>query len=105
MNTTEIPVKTNKTRQSRLFRNPLHYAVKAWINILRIYRDFEPLKFFVSIGSALFVFGFLIGSYFLYLHFTIGIEGHLGLLFLMLILLSTGLQIMLFGFLADMQRK
>ncbi|GAG28177.1 unnamed protein product, partial [marine sediment metagenome] len=42
---------------------------------------------------------------FIYLHFTIGIKGHLGLLFLMLLLLTFGLQTITFGFLADMMRK
>ena len=101
----EISIKTRKTRPSRLFSGPLNYALKAWINIFRIYRDFEPLKFFGIIGLTLFTPGFLIGLYFILLHFTVGISGHTGLLFLMLILLSTGLQIMLFGFLADMSRK
>lgn len=105
MNIIEISIKTRKTRPSKLFKNSFDYAIKAWINILRIYRDFEPLKFFGRIGIGLFLLGFIIGLYFIYLHLTAGIEGHLGLLFLMLILLSTGLQITLFGFLADMRRK
>ena len=46
MRIAEIAIRTNRTRKSRLFKNSLDYAVKAWINILRIYRDFEPLKFF-----------------------------------------------------------
>ena len=101
----EIPILTMKTRPSRLFRNSFDYAIKAWINILRIYRDFAPLKFFGGIGLTLFFLGFLIGIYFIILHFTKGISGHLGLLFLMLLLIFTGIQVMLFGFLADMQRK
>ncbi|MBD3249364.1 glycosyltransferase [Candidatus Woesearchaeota archaeon] len=101
----EISIRTRKTRPSKLFKNPFDYAMKAWINILRIYRDFEPLKFFGRVGAMLFGAGFLIGLYFVYLHLTSGIGGHLGLLFLMLILLSTGLQIILFGFLADMGRR
>lgn len=105
MSIAEIPIRTRKTRPSRLFSNPLDYAIKAWINILRIYRDYAPLKFFGRIGLSVFSIGFLIGLYFVYLHFTSGIGGHLGLLFLMLTLLSAGLQIVLFGFLADMQRK
>ncbi len=105
MRIAEVPITTNKTRKSRLFKNSFDYAIKAWINIFRIYRDFEPLKFFGRIGGLFFGAGFLIGIYFLFLHFTGGIRGHLGLLFLMLICLSLGLQIVLFGFLADMDPK
>lgn len=100
----EIAIKTRKTRESRLFKHPFQYAFKAWINILRVYRDYKPLSFFGGIGLFLFSIGFLIGSYFLYLHFTTGIKGHLGLLFLMLLLIFSGLQITLFGFLADMKK-
>lgn len=102
---TEIPIVTRKTRKSRLFKNPFQYAIKAWLNILRIYRDYEPLAFFGRIGLTGLLGGFSIGLYFVYLHFTTGIKGHLGLLFLMMILLVFGLQTVLFGFLADMIRK
>ncbi len=102
---TEIPVTTRKTRKSRLFKNPWQYAVKAWINIFRIYRDYEPLAFFGRIGLLGLSGGMIIGFYFVYLHFTSGIKGHFGLLFLMLILLVFGLQTVLFGFLADMVKK
>ena len=36
---TEIGIHTRKTRESRLFKSPWQYALKAWVNILRIYRD------------------------------------------------------------------
>ncbi len=102
---TEIPIISRKTRASRLFKNPFQYALRAWINIFRIYRDYEPLAFFGRIGLAGLAGGFSIGLYFVYLHLTVGIKGHLGLLFLMMILLVFGLQTVLFGFLADMMRK
>ncbi|HLC70752.1 MAG TPA: glycosyltransferase family 2 protein, partial [Candidatus Nanoarchaeia archaeon] len=47
---TEIPIIARKTRESRLFKNPFQYAVRAWINIFRIYRDYEPLAFFGRVG-------------------------------------------------------
>ena len=53
----EVPITTRRTRKSRLFKNPFDYAFKAWVNILRIYRDFEPLKFFGYMGGSLFLFG------------------------------------------------
>ncbi len=102
---TEIPVIARRTRKSRLFKNPFQYAVRAWINIFRIYRDYEPLAFFGRVGLSGLSIGMAIGLYFVYLHFTTGIKGHIGLLFLMLILLVFGLQTVLFGFLADMLRK
>ncbi len=101
----EIPVTTRKTRTSRLFRNPFQYAFRAWTNILRIYRDYEPMLFFGRIGFLGLLAGMLIGLYFVYLHFTVGIKGHPGLLFLMMILLVFGFQTVIFGFLADMLRK
>lgn len=105
MKITEVPITTRKTRKSRLFKNPLDYALKAWINIFRIYRDYAPLKFFGTSGAILFALGCAIGLYFIWLHLTTGIKGHLGLLFLMLMLVFTGIQIMFFGFLADMNKK
>lgn len=101
----EVPVEARRTRRSKLFKNPLHYAIKAWINILRIYRDYDPLKFFCTVGGFLFSIGILIGIYFIYLHFTSGIKGHLGLVMLMVVSLVVGIQIISFGFLADAQRK
>ena len=101
---TEIFVRTRKTRESRLFKNPFEYVLKAWINILRIYRDYDPLKFFGITGGILSSLGLIIGLWFVYLHFTTGITGHLGLLILMILLLLTGIQIILFGFLADMRK-
>jgi len=100
----EIGIETRKTRKSRLFRNPFEYAFKAWINILRIYRDYDPLKFFGRIGLTLMTLGGIIGIYFVYLHLTTGIEGHIGLLFLMTLLILIGIQIIAFGFLADMKK-
>ena len=101
----EVPVETRPTRDSRLFSNPLEYAVKAWINILRIYRDYDPLKFFGTFGLSFLGIGFILGIYFIYLHLTTGIQGHLGLLFLMILLILTGIQVILFGFFADMRKK
>ena len=88
-----------------MFKNSFQYAAKAWMNILRIYRDYDPLTFFGRIGFISLFIGTLIGIYFIYLHFTTGIIGHLGLFFLMLTLFIFGLQTLLFGFLADMIKR
>ena len=102
----EVPVYFAKRRdRSRLISSPFGYAVRAWINLVRIYRDYEPLKFFGVIGSIIFSVGFLIGLYLVYLHLTSGIAGHFALMMLDILILSIGFQVIIFGFLADMGRK
>ena len=102
----EVPVYFAKRHgKSRLMRNPLEYAVKAWINILRIYRDYEPLKFFGLFGFMFFAVGFLLGLYVLYVFLTTGIVGRIPTVMLSVLLMSIGVQIWLFGFFADMSKK
>ena len=103
----EVPASFAKREEggSRLMGSPLEYAIKASINLTRVYRDYQPLKFFGLSGLALFSMGFIIGIYFLYLHLTKGITGHLGLFFLMTALMVIGIQLALFGFIADAHRK
>lgn len=60
----EVPVYFAKRKdKSRLISSSLGYASRAWINIIRIYRDYRPLKFFGMIGSAIFTVGFILGLY------------------------------------------
>ncbi len=105
MKVAEIPITTRKTRKSKLFKNPFDYAIKSWINILRIYRDFAPLKFFGYAGGVLFLFGVLISIY-ITGHFLIfGNVGGIPRVVLSALLMLTGLQIIILGFLADMIKK
>jgi glycosyltransferase involved in cell wall biosynthesis len=102
----EVPVYFAKRNgKSKLIRNPFEYALKAWINIIRVYRDFEPLRFFGILGGFIFGIGFLIGIFLMFLHFTSGIVGHFALIMLDVLILSIGLQIIIFGFLADMEKS
>jgi glycosyltransferase involved in cell wall biosynthesis len=104
----EVPVffaKRGGKTKSRLMKGPFDYAIKAGINLIRIYRDYEPLKFFCSIGSIFFGVGFAIGLWLVYLFITRGIIGKLPSLMLSVLLMSIGVQIFLFGFLADIFRK
>lgn len=103
----EIPVYfARREGKSRLISHPFEYALKAWINILRIYRDYEPLKFFGKIGVFFFLVGFFIGWYLVFIHVTVGLTGrHFGLMMLDVLILSIGLQITIFGLIADMLRK
>lgn len=105
----EIPIYFDKRKygKSKLLANPFEYAIKAWINIFRIYRDYAPLKFFGIIGSFLIFVSFILGLYILNVFFILGAAGpfqKLPTILLMLLLFVTGVQILIFGFLADMKK-
>lgn len=96
----EVPIFFAKriSGSSRLMTNPIDYAIKAGINMFRIYRDFAPLKFFGFIGVTLIAIAFLLFlfSIFIFKNFYD----------VTVILLSlSGLQIILFGFLAEMNQE
>lgn len=102
----EIPtIFYKRDGHSRLMRNPLDYALKGGINLLKIFRDYEPLRFFGMIALCFLLPGLIIGSRLTFWYLT---KGHIynripsAIVCLMLILL--GVQILLFGFLADMRR-
>ena len=103
----EIPAYFHKRSvgKSKLMRGPIQYAVRAWINILRIYRDYDPLKFFGRIGSMFIGLGLIIGIWLVYLFIKTGKVGHIPLTVLTMLLILIGIQIVLFGFLADMRNK
>jgi len=103
----EVPIHFAKRKdKSRLISNPFGYAIRAWINIIRVYRDYEPLKFFGIIGSLIFASGFILGLYLTYVQiFGEGVNRHLGFMMLDILVLSIGLQIIIFGFIADMMKK
>jgi glycosyltransferase involved in cell wall biosynthesis len=101
----EIPIVARRTRNSRLFKSPFGYALKAWINILRIYRDYQPLSFFGRIGFAFLSLGTLIGLWMAFRFITLGYVGKTPTTMLSILLIMIGIQIIVFGFLADMVRK
>ncbi len=102
---TEIPVEARKTRGSRLFGSPWEYAAKAWINIFRIYRDYNPLKFFGRIGLLFLSAGGVVGLWLVYRFVTLGKVGRVPSTILSMLLIIIGIQIILFGFLADMLKR
>lgn len=96
----EVPIYFAKRRsgKSKLISNPFEYAIRAWINLFRIYRDYEPLKFFGLTGFALIVIALLT---FLYSIFILGKLMDITVI----VLILAGIQIILFGFLAEMVKK
>ncbi len=102
----ETPITFKKRAdKSHLMKGPIDYAVKAWVTILRTYRDYEPLKFFGAAGFSLLIVGGILAAYFTTMHFTTGIQGHVPSLIAMMLFIVTGFQVLLFGFLADMRRR
>ena len=103
----EVPIYFAKRGdKSRLISNPFSYAIRAWINIIRIYRDYEPLKFFGIIGSIVLFIGFVLGLWLVYFQFFGGgAFRHMGLMMLDILIITIGLQVVIFGFIADMMRK
>ncbi|MDP3728024.1 MAG: glycosyltransferase family 2 protein [bacterium] len=100
----EIPIYARKTRESHLMKGPFDYAMKAWINIFRIYRDYNPLAFFGKIGLTLFTLGLLSSLWVLYNYLATGMVGGIPRVILAAMLILAGMQIMLFGLLADMKK-
>jgi len=99
----EIPIYARSTRESRLMKGPIDYAIKAWINIFRIYRDYNPLAFFGKIGIVFLTLGALLGLNIVYYVLQYGEASGTPRVILSALLILAGIQIMLFGLLADMR--
>ncbi len=101
----EVPVYFAKRKdKSRLMRNPFEYGIKAWVNILRVYRDYEPLKFFGYFGGFFILIGILLGFWILAILIKTGRVGGIPKVILSALFIITGVQILFFGFLADMNK-
>jgi hypothetical protein len=97
-----VRVNTNeKLRDSRLYKSTWSYIKKSASTVLRTYTMYRPLKVFLTLGIVLFLIGFLIGVRYLYF-FSIGLgAGNVQSLILASILLTSSIQLMMFGLLAD----
>jgi glycosyltransferase involved in cell wall biosynthesis len=100
---TSVKIRTNpKTRESRLIKNIMSYISLSVLTILRVWLNYAALKISLSIAAALVFLGLAIGVRFLYYFITAGGAGHVQSLILMAVLIFTGLQMVLIGFLADL---
>jgi len=102
----EVPIYFAKRKdKSRLISHPFEYALKAYINMMRIYRDYEPLKFFGRIGFIFILLGFLLGIFIIIRILLTGAAGGIPRVILSMLLIVIGIQIIVFGFLADMIKR
>ncbi len=98
-----VPIRVNKDlRPSRLMRGMFDYIRKSLGTIIRIFVVYRPMRFFVSIGSVPFFFGFVIGLRFLF-HFAMGEGGgRVQSLILASLLMTMGFFMFLMAFVADL---
>lgn len=98
-----VPIGTNADlRPSRLVRSMPAYIARSFMTIIRIFVVYRPFRFFMTLGSILFLFGVLIGVRFLWFYFADQSAGHVQSLILASVFLGMGFQTMLIAFVADL---
>ena len=98
-----VPIGTNNDlRPSRLVRSIPSYIVRSFTTIVRIFIVYRPFRFFMTIGSVIFVAGLLIGMRFLWFYFSGAGAGHIQSLILASVLLGMGFQTILIAFVTDL---
>lgn len=100
---TSVPIRTNQfLRPSRLIKSIPIYIQRSIFTIFRIFMLYNPLRFFVALGTAPFVLGLLLSFYWLYL-FLIGYDKpRIPTLILAAIMILIGVQLWIFGLVADL---
>ena len=100
----EIPIEFRRREgESRLISSLFGYAKSAGNTIIRSYRDYQPFRVFTAIGVVIIVIGLIVGFRVLIHYFTTGlVTPYLPSAVLATVLLIVGLQVIVFGLLADM---
>lgn len=98
-----VPIRTNEwLRPSRLMKSMRAYIQRSIFTIARIFITYKPLRFFSWLAVLPFTLGFLIGVRWVILYFVEGTERtHLPSLVLAAILILIGVQLWIFGVVAD----
>jgi len=100
---TSVPIRVNRDlRPSRLVKSIPAYVRKSVMTILRIFVVYKPFRFFLTIGSCLFLLGLAVGGRFLYFYAVGEGSGHIQSLILASILLGIGFQTLVVSLLADL---
>ena len=105
---TDVPVNFYKRKdgKSRLIRDPAEYGLNNAMTMLRAYRDYRPMTLFGTIGVLMMLIGTLIGLYIVYEFFVLGtFETGQRLVTLSALMIMTGIQVLLFGLMADMMSR
>lgn len=97
-----VSVRTNEEiRPSRLMNSMMGYIKKSVFTIGHVLLLYKPFKFFVTLGSLIFLCGTAVGVRFLVFYFHGVGSGHIQSLILAAVLLLLGFQTVIVGLLAD----
>lgn len=100
---TSVPIRTNRyLRPSRLVKSIPTYIQRSLFTILRIFMTYQPLRFFTLLGSIPFSLGFILGIRWLLLFLSGTTRTRVPSLILTAILIIIGVQLWLFGLVADL---
>lgn len=98
-----VPVRTNpELRKSRLFSSMFSYVKRSMITIVRSFMMYKPLRFFIGIGTVIFMIGVILGLRFLWFFANGAGNGHTQSLILAAVLLMMGFQTCINGLMADL---
>jgi glycosyltransferase involved in cell wall biosynthesis len=100
---TSVPIRTNEElRPSRLVKGIPSYLKQSLFTILRIFMAYKPLRFFLLLGTLPFTAGFLLGVRWLILYLSGTPRTHVPSLILASLLILIGVQLWVFGLVADL---
>jgi hypothetical protein len=103
MTVVSVPVRVNpEMRPSRLFSSLFEYVRRSITTIVRIFVVYRPFRFFMLLGSLVFLAGFLVGVRFVYFYFQGKGGGMIQSLILAAVLLLMGFHTVMLGFIADL---
>jgi glycosyltransferase involved in cell wall biosynthesis len=103
MTVVSVPVRVNpELRPSRLVSSVLGYVRKSITTIVRMFVVYRPFRFFMLLGSLVFLSGVGVGARFLYFFLQGKGSGMIQSLILVAVLLLMGFHTIMLGFLADL---
>jgi glycosyltransferase involved in cell wall biosynthesis len=98
-----VPIRTNSyLRPSRLVKSIPSYIQRSILTIIRIFMTYRSLQFFTILGTVPFSLGFILGVRWLVLFFGGTPRSHVPSLVLSAILILIGVQLWIFGLVADL---
>lgn len=103
MNIVSVPIRVNDDlRPSRLVKSIGSYVRRSLVTIVRVFMIYKPMRFFMAPGAVMAGLGTIVGLRFVYFYAIGQGGGHVQSLILTAILLLVGVQLALFGMIAEL---